>query len=141
GMLRLVGFVALEPWVFAGPSGRWMRIARHYVDGLAYGGLLGTAAGLVPFLKRALSIARGEAGEAQRRALVEPRRLANGRVVPMTAGLHAGDGFLFKEGGGAGFHSELRIDVARGRASVVIASASEIDVKRLLSDVDAAMLE
>lgn len=141
GLLRLVGSVALPPWVFERPAGRWMRIARHHIDGLAYGGVLGTAAELVPFLERALSISRGEGGEAQRRALVEPRRLANGRAVPMTAALHVGDGFLFKEGGGAGFHSELRIDVARATASIVIANASEIDVKRLLSDVDAAMIE
>ncbi|MFO1285059.1 MAG: hypothetical protein U1F49_00005, partial [Rubrivivax sp.] len=81
-----------------------------------------------------------ESGEALRRALVEPRRLASGRSIPMTAGLHVGDGFLFKEGGGAGFHCELRVHVERGCASVVIANASEIDVKRLLSEADAVML-
>jgi CubicO group peptidase (beta-lactamase class C family) len=139
GMLRAVGTMALAPWVFAGPAGRWMRIARHHVDGLAYGGLLGTAEGLVPFLCRLLAIARGESGEAIRRALIEPRRLATGSTIPMTAALHVGDGFLFKEGGGAGFHSELRVHVDRGCASAMIANSSEIDVKRLLSEVDAEL--
>ena len=140
GLLRLVGTVALEPWVLAGPAGRWMRVARHHVDGLAYGGLLGTARGLVPFLQRLIEISGGGAGEPLRHALVEPRRLANGRAIPMTAALHIGDGFLFKEGGGAGFHSELRLHVARGAASVVIANASELGVKRLLFDVDRVLL-
>jgi CubicO group peptidase (beta-lactamase class C family) len=140
GILRAVALVALDPWVLAGSSGRWMRIARHHVDGLAYGGLLGTAEGLVPFLRRILGIGRGESGNVLRRALLYPWRVASGRAIPMTAALHVGDGFLFKEGGGAGFHSELRVHVDRGSASVVIANSSEIDVKRLLRDVDGLIL-
>jgi D-alanyl-D-alanine carboxypeptidase len=140
GLLRVMGAVVFERWVLAGSAGRWMRIARHHVDGPGYGGLLGSARGLVPFLRRLVSIARGESGDMLRRALVEPRRLANGRTIEMTAALHVGDGFLFKEGGGAGFHSELRIYERRGTASVVIANASEIDVKRLLSEIDPALL-
>jgi hypothetical protein len=140
GILRAVARVALEPWVLAGSSGRWMRIARHHVDGLAYGGLLGSAEGLIPFLGRILAIARGESGEMLRRALLDPWRIASGRAIPMTAALHVGGGFLFKEGGGAGFHSELRIHVDRGCASVIVANSSEIDVKRLLQKVDAVML-
>jgi len=55
----------------------------------------------------------------------------------MTAALHIGDRFLYKEGGGAGYHSELRVYPDRDAASVVIANASEIDVKGLLDEVDA----
>jgi CubicO group peptidase (beta-lactamase class C family) len=141
GMLRAVAMVALDPWVLAGSSDRWMRIARHHVDGLAYGGLLDSAEGLVPFLGRLLAIARGDSGETLRRALLDPWRVESGRAIPMTAALHVGSGFLFKEGGGAGFHSELRVHVESGCASVVIANSSEIDVKRLLSNVDASMLD
>lgn len=135
-VLRAAAELLLESWVLAGPSGRWMRVARHHVDGLAYGGLLGTAAGLIPLLRRLVGMARGDAGEAQRRALLGPHRLANGQTIPMTAALHIGNGFLYKEGGGAGFHSELRLYPAQGAASIVIANASEIDVKTLLTDVD-----
>lgn len=74
-----------------------------------------------------------------RQALVEPPRFANGRMIRMTAALHFGDGFLFKEGGGAGFHSELRIYKEQSEASVMIANSSEIDVKKLLSSVDGMM--
>jgi D-alanyl-D-alanine carboxypeptidase len=140
GSLRLAGQLLLEPWVLAGPCGSWMRIARHHVDGTAYGGLLGSAAELTPFLRRLVAIAQGAAGDAQRHALLEPHCLANGQSIPMTAALHVGHGFLFKEGGGAGFHSELRLYPERGAASVVIANSSEIDVKRLLAEVDASLL-
>lgn len=140
GMLRAVAMVALDPWVLAGSWGRWTRIARHHVDGLAYGGLLGTAEGLAPFLRRILSISRGESGEMLRRAVLDPWRVASGRAIPMTAALHVGKGFLFKEGGGAGFHSELRVHVDKGSASVIVANSSEIDVKRVLSYVDDVML-
>jgi D-alanyl-D-alanine carboxypeptidase len=141
GILRAVGSVALDRWVLTGHAGTWTCVARHHVDGVAYGGLLGTVAELVPFLGRLLRIADGRAGEMLRQAVVEPRQLENGRVIPMTSALHVGDGFLFKEGGGAGFHSELRAYLNRGCASVLIANASEIDVKRLLSHVDALMME
>lgn len=140
GALRLAGRLLLEPWVLAGPCGAWMRIARHHIDGAAYGGLLGSAEGLVPFLRRLVGIATGAAGDTRRRALLEPHRLTNGRSIPMTAVLHVGRGYLFKEGGGAGFHSELRLYPVQGAASVVIANSSEIDVKRLLADVDASLL-
>ena len=140
GILRTVATIALDSWVLAGAAGRWMRIARHHVDGIAYGGLLGNPEGLLPFLSRLNSIAHGESGETLRRALIQPRYLASGRGIPMTAALHVGDGFLFKEGGGAGFHSELRVHVERRCASVIVANSSEIDVKRLLSKVDAVLL-
>jgi hypothetical protein len=90
---------------------------------------------------RLLSIAYGAGGPILRQALVEPRRLVSGRTIPMTAALHVGDGFLFKEGGGAGFHSELRAYGERNCVSVVIANSSEIDVKRLLSRVDVIMMD
>ena len=59
----------------------------------------------------------------------------------MTAALHVGRGILFEEGGGAGFHSELRLRVDRSWASVLIANSSEIDVKRLPTAIDTAMLD
>lgn len=141
GPLRGVALLTLDRWVLAGHAGPWTRVALHHVDGVAYGGLLETAAGLLPFLMRLLRIADGRAGEALRSAVLEPRRLASGRVIPMTGVLHVGDGFLFKEGGGAGFHSELRVYPEQGCASVLIANASEIDVKRLLSRIDVLMTE
>jgi len=59
----------------------------------------------------------------------------------MTCALHVGEDFLFKEGGGAGFHSELRAYVAQGCGSVLIANSSEIDVKRILSRLDAVLMD
>jgi CubicO group peptidase (beta-lactamase class C family) len=144
GMLRLGATLLAPRWVWAGSVGRWTRIHRHQVDGLAYGGLLGTAIGLAPFLQRLIGMACGAAGEPLRRAVCEPLTLADGRRVPMTAALHVGalgsNLSLFKEGGGAGFHSELRVYPQLGAGSAVIANASEVDVKRLLDDVDAALV-
>jgi len=72
GLLRAVGTIALDRWVLAGSKGRWTRMQRHHVDGVAYGGLLGTVAALVPFLSLLLSIASGSAGPFLRQALIEP---------------------------------------------------------------------
>lgn len=140
GALRTVAQLLLPRWVLAGPAGKWMRIARHHVDGVAYGGLLGSAAEIVPLLRRLVAIARGEAGEGRRRAVLAPYQLENDRTAPMTCALHVGNGFLFKEGGGAGFHSELRLYPSHGAASVLIANSSELDVKHVLTEIDALCL-
>jgi hypothetical protein len=58
----------------------------------------------------------------------------------MTCALHVGRGFLYKEGGGAGFHSELRLYPDQGAASILVGNASELDVKRVLTQVDALFL-
>jgi CubicO group peptidase (beta-lactamase class C family) len=144
GALRLAGALVAPRWVWDGASGRWARIRRHHVDGLAYGGLLGNARAVAPFVARLLAVARGERGDDLRRAVTDARTVRGGGAIAMTAALHVGalgsERMLFKEGGGMGFHSELRIYPASDAGSVVVASSSEIDVKRLLDDVDAALL-
>jgi hypothetical protein len=62
----------------------------------------------------------------------------------MTPGWHIGGvdtlRYFFKEGGGGGFHSEMRIYPSRGIASVVIANNTSFGVKDLLNTVDGEFL-
>jgi D-alanyl-D-alanine carboxypeptidase len=143
-MVRLGAAFFAPRWVWDGSVGGWTRIARHHVDGPAYGGLLGTAAGTVPFLVRVLAAARGESGDVIREAIIRPRTLANGHPIPIPAVLHVGalgpHRSFYKEVGGAGFHSELRIYAEREAGSVLIANASELDVERVLDHVDTMLL-
>ncbi len=58
----------------------------------------------------------------------------------MTLGWHvgraAGAGYLFKEGGGGGFHGEMRLYPSRGIGSVVIANDTQFDASGFLGRVD-----
>ena len=62
----------------------------------------------------------------------------------MTLGWHIGrvDGktYLFKEGGGCGFHSEMRLYGAKGIGSVVMVNSTQFDSTRFLNRVDAMLL-
>lgn len=66
-----------------------------------------------------------------------------GRPIPMTLGLHIGAAdnavvYFFKEGGGGGFHSEMRLYPMKGVASVVMANSTNFNSTKFLNRVDAA---
>ena len=58
----------------------------------------------------------------------------------MTLGWHigrmGGDEYFYKEGGGGGFHSLMRVYPARGIATVVMSNATDFDVERSLDALD-----
>jgi len=127
-----------------GYDGRWLRIESHYPNGPAFGGLVGTARGFGRFLQDQLQPQSMLLGDATRKAFYAQQRTATGRVLPMTLGWHIGerDGsrFFFKEGGGGGFHSLMRVYPMRGIASVVMTNATSFDVAGCLNALDGQMM-
>jgi D-alanyl-D-alanine carboxypeptidase len=121
-------------------EGRWLRIESHYPNGAAFGGLVGTARGFARFLQDQLRPTSVLFGDAMKAAFYAPQRTTSGRLIPMTLGWHVGetDGvpFFFKEGGGGGFHSMMRVYATRGVASVVMTNATNFNVARCLDTVD-----
>lgn len=107
-LLNLVRPWITDPWIAGAREGRWVEIAPHYVNGAAFGGAIGTAAGFCRLGLRLLE--SGDPGW----------------------GWEERDGVLQKEGGGAGFHFLLRLDRRRGRVSVVMANAAGLDVQGCL---------
>jgi len=63
----------------------------------------------------------------------------------MTLGWHVGEAdgavYFFKEGGGGGFHSEMRLYPTTGIASVVMANSAEFNSTKFLNRVDSVFLE
>jgi D-alanyl-D-alanine carboxypeptidase len=70
----------------------------------------------------------------------EQQKNNDGELIEMTLGWHvnaAGDvKYYFKEGGGGGFHCEMRIYPVHGIASVVIANNTSFDTKDFLNTMD-----
>ncbi|HXK09359.1 MAG TPA: serine hydrolase domain-containing protein [Vicinamibacteria bacterium] len=122
-------------------DGRWLSIRSHYVNGPAFGGLVGSARGFGRFLQDQLASRSRLVGEGVRGLLYEPQRVARGTAVPMTLGWHVGDlggiRFFYKEGGGGGFHSLMRLYPEPGLATVVMANATAFDVRKALDATDA----
>lgn len=143
----LLGLMA--PWLvdreLLGPrSGRWVTIRDHYPDGAAFGGLVGCAAGFAPWLQDQLRDEPLLWRRETRDSFMAPQRDAQGGSIPMTLGWHVEDGpggrVLYKEGGGCGFHGMMRVYPAAGLASVVMTNATSSPVRRLLDQVDRAVM-
>jgi D-alanyl-D-alanine carboxypeptidase len=123
-------------------EGPWLRIEPHYLNGPAFGGLVGTARGFGKFLRDQLQPQSVVLDETARALFTEQQRTTAGAVVPMTLGWHSGElagrPFYYKEGGGGGFHCEMRIYPAPRVASVVMTNATGCDVKACLNALDGA---
>ena len=121
-------------------AGRWLEIRSHYLNGPAFGGLVGSARGFAAFLQDQLRPHSALFSDATRTLFCTPQATTRGKPVPMTLGWHIGTGFLYKEGGGGGFHSMMRLYPAHGVGTVVMCNATGFDIRRLLGAVDPAFL-
>ena len=117
-------------------EGRWLRIRDHFVNGAAFGGLVGTATGFAKFLQDQLA-EHSRLFSDGTRALFYEQQLTSRGPAPMTLGWHTGDGYLYKEGGGGGFHSLMRLYPRQSLGIVVMANATAFEVTGLLDAVAA----
>ncbi|HVH26165.1 MAG TPA: serine hydrolase domain-containing protein [Vicinamibacterales bacterium] len=121
-------------------SGRWLEIRSHYLNGPAFGGLVGTARGFGKVLQDQLREQSVLLNGTTRQLLYAPQQTTQGAPVAMTLGWHIreldGVRFFFKEGGGGGFHCMMRVYPREGIGTVVMANATGFDVPRLLDTID-----
>ena len=68
-----------------------------------------------------------------------------GKNIDMTLGWHIdklnGVAYYYKEGGGAGFHSEMRIYPDNGLASVIMTNKTSFNSRKILSELDINYVE
>jgi CubicO group peptidase (beta-lactamase class C family) len=121
-------------------EGRWLLIHDHYVNGAAFGGLVGSVTGFGKFLQDQLRPHSDMLGDATRELFFTPQCTKDGTRILMTLGWHIGrmNGveFFYKEGGGGGFHCMMRVYRSAGIATVLMTNATGFDVLRTLNVVD-----
>src|SRR6185503_4748609 len=109
-------------------AGRWLLIRSHYVNGAAFGGLVGTTRGFGKFLQDQLASHSRLFNDETRALFYASQHTTMGAPIAMTLGWHVGrlgsDPYYYKEGGGGGFHGMMRIYPARGIATVVLGNAT-----------------
>jgi len=139
-LMNLVKGWLIDRALIGNYEGRWLEIHGHYLNGPAFGGLVGTARSFGAFLQDQLRPYSCLFGDATRGLFYEPQRTRQGSAVPMTLGWHIGSGngvsFFYKKGGGGGLHSLMRAYPTSGIASVVMTNATGFDVGRLLNTLD-----
>ena len=143
--LNLVKGFVVDRKFLGGYEGSWLRFNSHYLNGPAFGGLIGTARGFSRFLQDQLQSKSALFGQETKRLLETRQKDGAGRPIPMTLGWHVGETqgltYFFKEGGGGGFHCEMRLYPTKGIATVVLANGTEFSSTRFLNRVDRAFLE
>lgn len=129
---------------WGGYEGDWLRIRNHHLDGPAFGGLVGSTRDFSRFLQDQLSGASVLFSPETQRLFETPQSTSAGEALRMTLGWHLGDAggeaYLFKEGGGGGFHAEMRIYPKRGVGTVVMVNNTDFDSTSFLNRVDRPFL-
>ena len=141
-LMNLVKGLFIDRALVGATQSNWVEIRSHYLNGPAFGGLVGSARGFAAFLQDQLRPSSAVLGDAGRRFFYEPQFTARGSAVPMTLGWHigslAGTRHFYKEGGGGGFRSMMRLYPAKGIGTVVLVNATGFDVRGLLDTIDPA---
>jgi D-alanyl-D-alanine carboxypeptidase len=138
-LLNLVRPFLIDSSLVGGNEGSWVRIRDNYVDGPSFGGLVITARGVGAFLRDQLGESSLILGKVGRELLYQRQSTSNGRPIAMTLGWHIGTlegtDFFYKEGGGGGFHCEMRLYPARGIGTIMMvneASSSCVTCQELV---------
>ncbi len=125
-------------------EGPWLQIKGHYVNGPAFGGLIGTARGFAAFLRDQLRETSALSYSTVRGLFYKQQALDSGKLIPMTLGWHMDEAgnlpYFYKEGGGGGFHCEMRVYPTAQLASVLMINATTFNVRRALSILDREFL-
>jgi CubicO group peptidase (beta-lactamase class C family) len=143
-LMNLVKSLVIDRALVGDYSGRWLALHSHYVNGPAFGGLVGTAGGFGKFQEDQLRDRSVLLNESARRLLYDQQRTTRGELIPMTLGWHIGTlngmRYFYKEGGGGGFHSMMRLYPGARVGTVVMANATGLNVERLLDRIDPSFL-
>jgi D-alanyl-D-alanine carboxypeptidase len=118
----------------------WLHIREHYLNGSSFGGMVASARSLAIFLQDLLQDRPVLFLTGTRNLFFEQQKNNEGQPVPMTLGWHIGTvknlNYYYKEGGGAGFHGEMRIYPGKNCASIAIANSTSFAVKIFLNIAD-----
>jgi D-alanyl-D-alanine carboxypeptidase len=122
----------------------WLHIKDHYLNGPSFGGIVSSARAVGIFLQDQLRDNSALFTRHAKKLFFEQQRNNRGEPIEMTLGWHIGNirsiQYFFKEGGGGGFHSEMRIYPAQKIASVVIANNTSFNARKFLNAIDEEFL-
>jgi len=133
------GFVTSKE-VWGEYEGSWLHINDVYLNGPAFGGAIGSARAFGRVLQDLLPEESLLLEKSTMQLLYTAENTNSGKRIPMTLGWHIGElnglSYFYKEGGGAGFHSEMRIYRSHGLASVIMTNRTAFNSRKELSRID-----
>lgn len=138
--VNLLKYFVVESKFYEDYDYGWLRINRHYVDFKPMGGIITNATSIGRILQEVLDNESQYLTNTSRRLLLGTIKNNKGQHTEMTMGWHIGElnstRMLYKEGGGLGFHCEMRIYPERNVGTVALSNSTTFDVKRFLNETD-----
>lgn len=133
------GFVTNQE-VWGEYEGNWLHIKNVYLNGPGFGGAIGSAKAFSRILQDLLAEKSLLLGKTGMQLLYTQEKNNESKSIPMTLGWHIGElnglRYFYKEGGGAGFHSEMRIYPSVGLSSVIMTNRTSFNSRKELSRID-----
>lgn len=144
-MYPLLGLFLDRAKAFAGREEAWQAFRPSYMNGPAYGGLIGTADGFARYLQALMDPSCPLLTPASLSTLFAEHLLDGGAQSGMSLSWFVGelDGHPYRDhaGGGGGFYAELRIYPSLQRASVLLCNRTGMTNERLLDQVDRQLIQ
>jgi len=121
---------------------KWLHINNHYLNGPAFGGLIGSAQDFAIFLQDQLKSHSALINEEIKSLLYTQQKNHKNEPIEMSLGWHVGnlDGvqYFYKEGGGGGYHCEMRLYPSIGIGTIIMVNRTNFSSKKYLNDLDKA---
>lgn len=139
-LMHFMGQFFIDKAIFGQSEKGWTHIRNVYLNGPSYGGVIWSAKAISRVLQDLLSKHPKLLGSKYIELLHSQQKTSSGSLINMTLGWHLSnlhnEQFYYKEGGGAGFRSEMRLYPQSGIASIIITNKTSFDSTDTLNDLD-----
>lgn len=121
----------------------WTQFNYFYLNGYAYGGLIGNAQGFAAYLQTLLKHDR-LVSDRQKAKLFKSQQTLDGETQEYCLGWYRGklinETYYAHAGGGGGYYCEIRLYPSRKMASVIMLNRTGVSDKRILDNLDTFFL-
>ncbi len=135
----ILGFLFDKSKYMNKPEGKWQSFKPFYNNGIAYGGLFGTACGLISYAQTLLKSESILLREDFKKLIFTETVAANkptGMSLSWFTGSLKGHRYVAHAGGGGGYYTELRLYPDLGTGSVIMYNRSGMTDARMLDKTD-----
>ncbi|MBL7923468.1 MAG: beta-lactamase family protein [Bacteroidia bacterium] len=136
----LLGFFIDKEKYMGAKEGPWRAFRDHYVNGAAYGGLIGTSAAFVKYIRELLRPGCRLIGDDYKKLLFTENRNNRNQATGMCLSWFTGKlndrSYCAHAGGGGGYYCEIRIYPEQGIGSVLAFNRTGMRDERFLDKTD-----
>ncbi len=141
----LLGFFLNKKKYIAGTEGAWKSFHYNYVNGISYGGLIGTVNALIKYAQELLKPNSALLGDAYKKMLFTENYTAGNKPTGMCLSWFKsklnGHTYYTHAGGGGGYYCEIRLYPEKETGSVLMFNRTGMTDERFLSKLDGCLID